>query len=54
MLGEPSHGSIDLVARMDNRRTFVGFKTAGSYYEKHEAVLLDQLTACALAEPDAE
>jgi len=54
VLGEPFIGSIDLVARMDNRKTVVDFKTAGSDYEEHEAPLSDQLTAYALAEPDAE
>ena len=54
VLGEPFIGSIDLVARMNNRRTVVDFKTAGSDYGEHEAALSDQLTAYALAEPEAE
>src|SRR5579859_7467157 len=53
-LGEPFIGLIDLVARMDNRRTVVDFKTAGSDYQEHEAALSDQLTAYQLAEPEAE
>jgi predicted RecB family nuclease len=53
-LGEPFIGSIDLVARMNNRRTVVDFKTAGSDYQEHEAALSDQLTAYMLAEPEAE
>jgi PD-(D/E)XK nuclease superfamily protein len=32
----------------------IDFKTAGSDYEDHEADLSDQLTAYALAEPDAD
>lgn len=54
VLGKPFIGSIDLVARMNNRRTVVDFKTAGSDYEEHEAAMSDQLTAYALAEPEAE
>lgn len=54
VLGEPFIGSIDLVARMNDRKTVVDFKTAGSDYEEHEAALSDQLTAYALAEPEAE
>ena len=39
---------------MDDRLTVIDFKTAGSDYEDHEAALSDQLTAYALAEPEAQ
>lgn len=50
----PFIGVIDLVADLDGKRTVVDFKTSGSAFEDHEAVLSDQLTAYQLAEPDAE
>ena len=50
----PFIGVIDLIADLDGKRTVVDFKTSGSAYEDHEAVLSDQLTAYQLAEPDAE
>ena len=49
----PFVGIIDLVAHVDGR-SVVDFKTAGSGYQPHEAVLSDQLTAYQLAEPTAE
>ena len=45
---------IDLVATLDRKRTVVDFKTSGSAYGDHEAILSDQLTAYQLAEPEAE
>jgi hypothetical protein len=39
VLGNPFIASIDLVSRMDDRKTVVDFKTAGSDYEGHEAAL---------------
>ena len=53
-VNRPFIGSIDLVAQVDSRITVVDFKTAGSDYEDHEAILSDQLTAYTLAEPEAE
>src|SRR5207245_9151094 len=53
-LDAPSVGIIDLVGQVEDRLTVVDFKTAGSDYEDHEAALSDQLTAYALAEPEAE
>jgi RecB family exonuclease len=50
----PFVGIIDLVASLEGRRTVVDWKTAGSVYDEHEAVLSDQLTAYKLAEPGAE
>jgi hypothetical protein len=50
----PFVGIIDLVAQVDDRRSVVDFKTAGSGYQPHEVVLSDQLTAYQLAEPTAE
>src|SRR5436189_696462 len=53
-LDAPFVGIIDLVGQVDERLTVIDFKTAGSDYEDHEAALSDQLTAYALAEPEAE
>src|SRR5881397_2019819 len=53
-LDAPFVGIIDLVGQVDDRITVIDFKTAGSDYEDHEAALSDQLTAYALAEPEAE
>ena len=53
-LDAPFVGIIDLVGQVDDRLTVIDFKTAGSDYEVHEAALSDQLTAYALAEPEAE
>lgn len=53
-LDAPFIGIVDLVAQVEDRLTVVDFKTAGSDYEDHEAELSDQLTAYALAEPDAQ
>jgi len=50
----PFVGVIDLVAAIDGRRTVLDFKTASSRYEDHTVVLSDQLSAYALAEPEAE
>lgn len=50
----PFVGIIDLVVHVDDRRSVVDFKTAGSGYQPHEAALSDQLTAYLLAEPTAE
>ncbi len=52
-LDAPFIGTIDLVAEVKDRPTVVDFKTAGSDYEDHEAALSDQLTAYALAAPEA-
>src|SRR5947209_18016018 len=52
-LDAPFVGIIDLVGQVDDRLTVIDFKTAGSDYEDHEAALSDQLTAYALAEPEA-
>src|SRR2546425_267378 len=53
-LDAPFVGIIDLVGQVDDRLTVIDFKTAGSDYEDHEAALSDQLTAYALAEPEAD
>ena len=53
LLDIPFIGSIDLTAVVNERKTVVDFKTAGSDYEDHEAELSDQLTAYALADPKA-
>jgi CRISPR/Cas system-associated exonuclease Cas4 (RecB family) len=53
-LDAPFVGIIDLVGQVEDRLTVVDFKTAGSDYEDHEAELSDQLTAYALAEPEAQ
>ena len=53
-LDAPFLGIIDLVGQVDDRLTVIDFKTAGSDYEEHEAALSDQLTAYALAEPEAQ
>jgi hypothetical protein len=49
----PYVGIIDLVAPLDGERTVIDFKTSGSEYQHHEAILSDQLTAYLLADPDA-
>lgn len=53
-LKDPFVGVIDLVARMDGKRTLVDFKTSKSSYSGHEAEMSDQLVAYALANPDAD
>ncbi|PYV27928.1 MAG: hypothetical protein DMG27_02675 [Acidobacteria bacterium] len=53
-LDAPFLGIIDLVGQVDDRLTVIDFKTAGSDYEEQEAALSDQLTAYALAEPEAQ
>src|SRR2546422_2482762 len=53
-LDAPFVGIIDLVGQVDDRLTVIDFKTAGSDYEDHEVALSDQLTAYALAEPEAQ
>jgi hypothetical protein len=50
----PFVGIVDLVAKMDGKRTVVDWKTAGSAPDGHEAAMSDQLTAYKLAEPEAE
>ncbi|MCG3195726.1 MAG: hypothetical protein GHCLOJNM_00193 [bacterium] len=50
----PFVGFLDLVADLDGKRTVIDFKTSGSSYEGHEALLSDQLTAYQCAEPFAE
>jgi putative RecB family exonuclease len=50
----PFVGIIDLVAKLNGKRTVVDWKTAGSAPDGHEAALSDQLTAYKLAEPDTE
>ncbi len=50
----PFVGVIDLVGKVDGRRTVTDWKTAGSAFDEHEAALSDQLTAYKLAEPRAE
>jgi RecB family exonuclease len=52
-LGQPLVGIVDLVADLDGKKTVVDFKTASSTYKPHEVILADQLTAYALAEPEA-
>jgi hypothetical protein len=47
-------GVIDLVATLHRKSTVVDFKTSGSAYGNHEAILSDQLSAYQLAEPEAE
>ena len=49
----PFIGIIDLVARLDDDRSVIDFKTSGSAYQPHEVALSDQLTAYQLAEPAA-
>src|SRR5438552_1537838 len=53
-LDAPFIGIIDLVCQVEDRLTVVVFKSAGSDYGDHEAALSDQLTAYALAEPEAQ
>ena len=50
----PFIGVVDLFAHVDGHTTIVDFKTSGVGYDGHEAALSDQLTAYALAEPQAE
>jgi RecB family exonuclease len=50
----PFIGVLDLVARIDKKRTVVDFKTVGASYDGYEAALSDQLTAYQLARPEAE
>lgn len=50
----PFIGIIDLVARLDEDRSVIDFKTSGSAYQPHEVALSDQLTAYHLAEPTAD
>jgi RecB family exonuclease len=50
----PFVGIIDLVGKVNGKRTVVDWKTAGSAYEEHEAAMSDQLSAYKLAEPSAE
>jgi CRISPR/Cas system-associated exonuclease Cas4 (RecB family) len=52
--GVPLVGVVDLVAAFEGKRTVVDFKTAARDYEEHAVVLNDQLTAYAVARPDAE
>lgn len=53
-LDMPFVGIIDLVGRVNDKRTVVDWKTAGSAPDGHEAAMSDQLTAYQLAEPEAE
>lgn len=53
-IGVPFTGVIDLVAKLEGKRTVTDFKTAAASYGPHEVVLSDQLTAYQLAEPEAE
>ena len=53
-LDHPFIGIIDLVGQVEDRLTVIDFKTEGSDYEDYEAALSDQLTAYALAAPEAE
>jgi hypothetical protein len=50
----PFVGIIDLVGRMNGKRTVVDWKTAGSAPDGHEAAMSDQLSAYQLADPEAE
>lgn len=50
----PFVGVIDLAAKVENKRTVVDFKTAGSAPDGHEAAMSDQLSAYKLAEPQVE
>ena len=52
-LREPFIGIVDLICQVEGARVIVDFKTAGCGYEEHEVVLSDQLTAYALADPEA-
>lgn len=49
----PFVGVIDLIARLDDTRTVIDFKTAVASYQPFEVALPDQLTAYQLAEPSA-
>jgi hypothetical protein len=53
-IDEPFVGVIDLVAALDGVRTLIDFKTSAGSYERHEALLSDQLTAYQLAKPDTD
>jgi putative RecB family exonuclease len=53
-LDVPFIGVIDLVAEVDGKKTVLDFKTSGSSYEHHQAILSDQLTAYRLAVPEAD
>lgn len=50
----PFIGIIDLVGKLDGKRTVVDWKTAASAFDEHEAAMSDQLTAYKLAEPETE
>jgi CRISPR/Cas system-associated exonuclease Cas4 (RecB family) len=50
----PFVGIIDLVGRLNSKRTVVDWKTASSAPDGYEAQMSDQLTAYKLAEPETE
>lgn len=50
----PLIGFIDLIAKIDGKKTIADFKSSIKKYGEHEAPLSDQLTAYKLAEPEAE
>lgn len=50
----PYVGIIDLVSESQGAVAVTDFKTAGSAYVGHEAIMSDQLTAYQLAVPDAQ
>ncbi len=53
-LGVPLVGVVDLLARLDGTRTVIDFKSAARDYDEHTVILSDQLTAYAVAKPEAE
>ncbi len=50
----PFVGIIDLVGRLDRKRTVVDWKAASSAPDGYEALMSDQLTAYKPAEPETE
>lgn len=48
----PFIGFIDLMAKLDGMDAVIDFKTSGSSYAGHEAIMSDQLTAYQLAMPN--
>ncbi len=53
-LNLPIIGFVDLVAKLNGKKTVVDFKTSASRYGAHEVELTDQLTAYQLSEPDVQ
>jgi hypothetical protein len=50
----PFVGFIDLIADVDGLDTVIDFKTSGTSYAGHEAIMSDQLSAYQLAMPEAQ